>query len=215
MQEETPSPTPGPDSHEAAGPATVLETPTTPTTPAAPQARVALSWPAASLAWPMAIFVAALGGLLGIFGAVFEELRAGGIIGAPIIEEVMKPAGVFIIMAAWPATLRSHRDTALLSAVGGLVFGLIESLIYVTLYYPDAGDGFVLFRFTVPVTMHGVCSLIMGSGLDRSVFDWAGGKAPFPKLTKRRYITAAGIHYAYNITVVVLAVTGILRFSSH
>jgi len=163
----------------------------------------------------MAVFVAAFGGVLGILGAFLEELRAGGLLGAPIIEEALKPAGVYIILIAWPATLRSHRDTAVLTAVGGLVFGLIESLVYVKLYFPDAGAGFVLFRFTVPVTLHVVCSFIMGSGLDRGILDWAGGKVPFPRLTRQRYFTAAGLHMAYNVTVIILALTGVLTFRRH
>ena len=54
-----------------------------------------------------AISLALIGGVLGILGAVVQEMRTGGFLllfflGAPIIEEGLKPAGVYILLARWP-----------------------------------------------------------------------------------------------------------------
>ncbi|HWC30324.1 MAG TPA: PrsW family glutamic-type intramembrane protease, partial [Dehalococcoidia bacterium] len=139
---------------------------------------------------PFAVIVTVLGCIIAIPGVVFQELQAGGfgpIFAAPIIEEAMKPAGIYILMLRWPKALLGRAHTAFLAGVAGLTFGLIESLVYVTLYFPDEGSDFVLFRFTVPLLMHVTASTIVGWGLSRTVIDWAAGRAAFPKTTRNFY----------------------------
>ena len=57
--------------------------------------------------------VALIGGLLGIVGAVVQEVFSGGglpaiFVGAPIIEEFMKPTGVYLLLLFFPFLLRSQ-----------------------------------------------------------------------------------------------------------
>jgi RsiW-degrading membrane proteinase PrsW (M82 family) len=161
-----------------------------------------------------ALGVAVVGGLLGILGAVFEEVVAGSefFVAAPVIEEAMKPAGIYILLIRWPLGLRGQIHTAALTAVSGLSFGVIESLIYVTVYFPDQGSEFVLFRFTVPVAMHAVASFVVGLGLSRALIDWAAGRGTLPKRTRNFYLAGVGLHAAYNTLVLALALTGVLEF---
>jgi hypothetical protein len=84
-----------------------------------------------------AIFVAIAGGALGILSAIVQEVRAGGfillpIVGAPVIE---RPEADRSLHPARPlaVVLRSQLFTALLSALAGLTFGVIEAFVYVTL----------------------------------------------------------------------------------
>src|SRR5207247_6181366 len=54
-----------------------------------------------------AVSIALIGGLLGIVGAMIQELRAGGFLllpflGAPIIEEGVELRGVDILLIRWP-----------------------------------------------------------------------------------------------------------------
>jgi RsiW-degrading membrane proteinase PrsW (M82 family) len=162
--------------------------------------------------------VALLGGGLGIAGAFVGEMQRGGLfllpvlIGAPVIEEALKPAGVYIALLRWPQALRSQLYIAALCALGGLVFALIESAVYTQLYFPDAGDDFVMFRFTIPVAMHVICSFVYGFGVNHSIIDWAAGRGRLARSTRRAYITAAGIHGTYNLVAVVLSVSGVLDF---
>src|SRR5262245_4447924 len=77
----------------------------------------------------VAVVVAVLGGVLGVIGAVFQEIvNSGGIFGvvvaAPLIEEAMKPAGVYLLLIKWPQALRSQLHTAVLTALGGLSFAV-------------------------------------------------------------------------------------------
>jgi hypothetical protein len=165
---------------------------------------------------PLALLLALLGGVLGIFGAVLQELQSGGLgapfVAAPIIEEALKPAGIYILLIVWPRALAGRFHTATLTAISGLCFGLIESYVYVTWYYPEGDSAYVLFRFTVPVMMHTLASGLVGFGLTRQLVDWAGGRASFPKLTRNLFIAAVLLHAAYNTTVVALDIAGVLEF---
>jgi RsiW-degrading membrane proteinase PrsW (M82 family) len=165
------------------------------------------------------VLVALLGGFLGILGSLVSEIQRGGgfiilpiIIAAPMIEEAMKPAGVYIALLKWPHALRNQLYVAVLCALGGLVFGLIESWIYVNVYVEDGSDAFVRFRYTVPVAMHVICSFVYGLGLNRSIIDWGSGHGKVVRSTRRAYIAAAVIHGTYNLMAIVLAVAGVLDF---
>jgi len=161
-----------------------------------------------------AVVVAAVGGLLGIIGAVIGEFQAGGLIllplvAAPIIEEAMKPAGVYIALLRWPNALSSRLFTALLAALGGLVFGLIEAVVYVTIYISDPPEWFVTYRFTLPLALHATTSFIFGLGITIGLIDWAAGRGPLPLRTRNFYIAAVVIHAIFNTIAVTLALTGV------
>jgi hypothetical protein len=172
----------------------------------------------------LAVGIALLGGVFGIFGAFVQELQAtlsAGLLalllaftGGPMIEEALKPAGIYLILTRWPAFLaeRGRGYTAGLAAISGLTFGLIESLVYVTFYFPEGGSDFVAYRFSVPVAMHALASFIVGMGLSRGVIDWAAGRSAFPKTTRNYYIAGVLLHALYNITAVILAAAGPLDF---
>jgi hypothetical protein len=100
----------------------------------------------------------------------------------------------------------------MLCAVSGAVFGVIESLIYVELYYPEGNDNFVLFRFTVTPLMHATASFIVGLGLSRALVDWVNGRATLPKLTRNCFIAGMALHAVYNTSAVLLGVFGVLDF---
>jgi RsiW-degrading membrane proteinase PrsW (M82 family) len=164
---------------------------------------------------PFAVLMGIFGCVVAIPGVVFQELQTGllgAFVGAPVIEEALKPTGIYFLMLRWPQALKGRLHTAVLAAIAGLTFGLIESALYVAVYYTDGGPDYVFFRFTVPVLMHVVASTIVGYGLSRTVIDWAAGRAPFPTLTRNCYFAAVALHSLYNITAVVLSVAGILDF---
>jgi len=163
----------------------------------------------------LALGLALAGGVLGILGAVVQEVQAAGggllliFVGAPVIEEALKPAGIYILLLRWPHAAGSRLSLALLTALSGLVFGIIESFVYVTLYFSDASSELVTYRFTVPLLLHTSASFLVGLGLSRAIIDWAAGRASFPQRTRNFYIAAVILHAAYNTTVVALAFTGV------
>jgi hypothetical protein len=164
----------------------------------------------------IAVTLAVVGGVFGIIGGVFQELQAGvfAILAAPIIEEALKPAGIYILLARRPQALRGQLHTAALTALSGLCFAIIEAVVYVTLYFPEGGDDFVLFRFTVPLSMHVIASFIVGLGLSRAVIDWASKGGRFPKRTRNFFLAGMTLHMVYNIAAVALSVAGVLEFEA-
>ena len=114
-----------------------------------------------------AVSIALIGGLLGIVGAMIQELRAGGFLllpflGAPIIEEGLKPLGVYILLIRWPHLLRGRLYTALLAALAGLTFGTSRST-YPALRTPSSSiDSRCLCSFTRPAAFLSASALIRG-----------------------------------------------------
>jgi RsiW-degrading membrane proteinase PrsW (M82 family) len=113
-----------------------------------------------------AFLIAAGGGILGILGAIIQELSQASFlvafVAAPMIEEVMKPSGVYLLLVRWPKVLTSRLYTAFLAALGGLVFAIIENILYLELYFPEHTQTLVLFRYSAGLTMHTVASFILG-----------------------------------------------------
>jgi RsiW-degrading membrane proteinase PrsW (M82 family) len=160
----------------------------------------------------LAISMALIGGVLGIFGAVVNEVQAGGLVflAAGIIEEALKPSGIYVVLLRWPHILYDRYYTAALSALSGLVFAVIEAAMYILVYFPDAGPDFVLYRLTAPLAMHTGASFIFGMGIHRGIVDWANGMAPFPRDSKRYMLTAMGLHAGFNLVMVALEIGGVL-----
>lgn len=162
-----------------------------------------------------AIGLAVAGGVLGIAGAAAQELRAGGglavvLVGAPVIEEALKPLGVYIALARWPNIMRNQIYTAVITALAGLTFGAIESLVYVTIYVSDPPHWFTAYRFTVNLAVHATASFLVGLGLNSAVIDWAYGRAELPRRSRDLYLAAVALHGAYNAAVTVLGFAGVL-----
>jgi RsiW-degrading membrane proteinase PrsW (M82 family) len=164
----------------------------------------------------LSIALALLGGVFGVLGAIVQELRAGGFlllpfVGAPIIEELLKPLGIYVLVARWPHVLRGQVHTALLAALSGLTFGVVESTLYVSLYVSDYPAWFLPYRFTAPLLMHSVASLIVGLGINRGLVDWAMGRGSFPRRSRIAYVAAMALHALFNVVAVSLALTGVMN----
>jgi RsiW-degrading membrane proteinase PrsW (M82 family) len=127
----------------------------------------------------------------------------GPFVAAPIIEESLKPSGLYLLLAKWPQALSGRFHTALLSALAGLVFGLIENVIYLSLYFPEHTHQLVIVRYTGGLALHTVASFIVGLGINQKLIAAAKGEIPMFAANKRFFVTAIGLHSAYNIAVVV------------
>ena len=122
---------------------------------------------------------------------------------APIIEESLKPSGVYLLLARWPQALRGRFYVALLSALAGLVFGLVENTIYLSIYFPEHSHELVVIRYTGCLALHTVASFIFGLGINQKLIAAAKGEIPIFAANKRFFITAMGLHLAYNVAAVV------------
>jgi RsiW-degrading membrane proteinase PrsW (M82 family) len=152
--------------------------------------------------------LALAGGVFGILGAFITEATHSSLFGAffaaPIIEETLKPSGLYLILAKWPRALRGRFYTALLAALGGITFALIENLVYLNIYIREPSQQVILFRYTACVGIHAVCSFIFGLGINRQLLASVSGETNFLSCCKRFFFTAMALHGLFNITVVIL-----------
>jgi RsiW-degrading membrane proteinase PrsW (M82 family) len=174
--------------------------------------------PAPAYQYILAFLMAIVGGALGIVGAIFQEFQTTSaflllpFLGAPIIEEALKPSGLYLTLLWWPRALNNQLYTAVLCSISGLVFGVIESLVYVTVYVEDPSDDFVLYRFTVTLALHAIASFVVGLGINQRIVDWAAGRSKLPKSSRNAYIAGVLIHAIYNTSAVILSIGGVLDF---
>jgi hypothetical protein len=150
--------------------------------------------------------IAMTGGLFGIFAAGYENSGYGIFVAvfviAPVLEEAIKPCGVYWLMGRRPHALPNQTYTACLAALAGLTFGIIESLVYVGIYYlayDELDQTFVIWRFTVCLLLHTVCSFIVGFGINDKLVSWVRGEVPFLQGNRKYFFTAMAIHSGYNI----------------
>lgn len=161
----------------------------------------------ARLAMPLAVLLAMLGSLIGI-PAVFQvELPTWGPLAAwlwaPVAEEVFKPFGVYILLVKWPATLKNRAVTALLTALAGISFGLVESTIYMTIYFPVHTQEELVLRYTVPVMIHAIASFTYGLGINQELLASIKRGGPFHFSNWFFFLSAIVIHGVYNIAVTI------------
>jgi len=152
--------------------------------------------------------IAIAGGVLGIAGAATEESKAGAYFAlfglAPIIEEVMKPCGVYLLAAKWPQALPSRKYTAFLAALAGLSFALIENAIYLQIYFPEHGRDLLVWRYTACLGIHTVCSFILGFGINQRLVASVKGEITFLKGNWPFFLAAIALHSAYNAAAFLL-----------
>ena len=155
-----------------------------------------------------AFLVAAGGGVLGVLGAIIQELSQASLllifVAAPMIEEVMKPSGVYLLLALRSEVLTSRIYTALLSALGGLSFAVVENIIYLHFYFPEHTPTLVVFRYSACLSMHMVCSFIVGFGVNQKLLASVRGEIPFLQGNKKFFIIPMIMHSLFNIMAVLL-----------
>ena len=127
----------------------------------------------------------------------------GSFIAAPMIEESLKPCGVYLLLAKWPQALPSRFYTALLAALTGLGFALVENEIYLRVYFPEHSHEMVLVRYTGGLALHTIASFIFGLGINQKLVAAVKGEIPLFSANKRFFITAMSLHAAYNISAVI------------
>ncbi len=155
----------------------------------------------------LAIAVALTGGTFGIAGAFIQELRTTDLfiafVGGPIIEEFLKPTGVYILLVRWPHLLRGRLHTAFLSALGGLAFAVVENVVYLYVYFPEHSQALALYRYTVTLGMHTLASFMVGLGITPRLLASVKGEVPLLSGSRKYYAAGIILHSAYNIAVVI------------
>ena len=153
---------------------------------------------AALAAGPWAIMAA-------IFGTSADTQGLAMVVVGPLCEEVAKVAIVFLIVERWPWLFRWRFQVLLAAIAGGLVFAVIENLLYLNVYIANPEPWMVQWRWTVCVALHTGCSLIAGLGVARVWSTcWRTHQSPDGNHAIPFIAMAALIHGTYNF----LALTG-------
>ncbi|MFC1925490.1 PrsW family glutamic-type intramembrane protease [Chloroflexota bacterium] len=156
----------------------------------------------------LAPLIALFGGVFAVIGAIFEEALHysffGPFIVAPIVEEALKPSGVYLLLAKWPYVLRSRIYTAYLAALGGLVFAAIENALYLWVYIEDPDTTTIMVRWIAGPILHMGCSFIVGFGINEKLLASVKGEVPLLSGNKKFFIIPMVIHGLYNTVAVIL-----------
>jgi hypothetical protein len=165
--------------------------------------------PGLPLKWYLlAPLIALIGGVFGILGAAAHEMGYGWYIGpfvaAPIFEEIMKPCGIYFLLAKKPEALLSRRYTAFLAALSGLTFALIENALYLNVYFPEHSQSMMIWRYTVCIALHTSCSYIVGLGINQRLAAWVRRKDRFLGGNSKYFFSAMALHSSYNIFAFIL-----------
>jgi len=160
------------------------------------------------LKWQLAAPLAALGGgVLGVFGAVIQEVFYGSLFAAfvagPMIEEAMKPTGLYLLYALRPESIPGRMYRAVLAALGGLSFAVVENIFYLEVYYPEHDGALRLFRYTWTLGMHVALSFIVGLGVNERLLRSVRGEVPFLSGNWRFFVIPMILHSLFNIVMVV------------
>jgi hypothetical protein len=161
----------------------------------------------------MTVLLLALGaGPFGVFAALWTGLAGDGGIGslsilvtAPALEEMTKIALLLWVVERKPWLLPSAGAVVLTGFLSGAVFGAIENVIYLEVYFPDQAQEIAPWRWLATAPMHAIASTIAAIGVARA---WRGvmrDRTParlalaFPWI-----VTAMVLHGAFNVLAVLL-----------
>ncbi len=165
----------------------------------------------------LCVLVALLSGPWGVLGTLLGVGNSGalllaGALGAPVLEEVMKAALPYWVARKRPWWFRSPGQILFTMAASGLIFAAIENLLYLFVYVPNPPDWLVLWRWTVCVGLHVLCTLLSGWGVVRlwkqSVQE---GEVPHTERFLPWLVAAILVHLVYNLAALMAQWLGVLN----
>lgn len=165
----------------------------------------------AARSWAVVLGIVLLGGPWAVIGALLSTW--GGLMAivvvAPAVEEVMKIGLIALLIETRPYLLRSRTQIFLAAAGSGLMFAVIENLIYLNLYIPDPGPGIIAWRWIVCTALHVGCSSVAAVGAVRVWHKVVHERRkPDGPIDLRWLVLAIVLHGTYNAAVTVAEMSG-------
>lgn len=166
--------------------------------------------------WGAIALAALVGGPFAVAGALVSPLAGAAsfafvlavVVLAPAAEEILKAAGATYLAEQRPWLVPAGWTLVLATLVSGLVFAVIENLIYLNVYIDDPSPEIARFRWIAGPLVHGSASTLAGIGAARS---WSEGLPPTALHRPRStpwIVAAILVHGLYNGTVTVLSALG-------
>ena len=149
--------------------------------------------------------------IAGAFSAV-SLLSAGAfvlVVLGPFAEETLKQSGAIFQLEKMRGSLRYGWQFFLSGMMGGLVFSVLENLIYRYVYLaslpPEKLAAAMAFRWAVCTALHMLCPLVSSMGLRRVWRDSLEKERPCRISDAFPYFAAAAfIHGLYNLSMLLL-----------
>ena len=111
----------------------------------------------------------------------------------------MKIAAALYVVELKPYLFRSPVQILICVLAGGLVFSVLENLLYQYVYISDPTPELLRWRWTVCVALHVGCSCIAGLGLRRIwLTTWRCKTQPQIALAYPYIVIAVIVHGSYN-----------------
>lgn len=141
---------------------------------------------------------------------VFDRSLLMLVVFGPVAEELAKNLIGLYVAEKRPYLFKSSGQILLCSAMGGLVFALIENLLYLHVYIENPSPGLVLWRYTICVALHMICAVIAGLGV-RKLWLTAVNEHKRPDVSSATpyFAVAATLHGLYNLMAVTLDFSGV------
>ena len=127
------------------------------------------------------------------------------VITGPLIEEIGKVLFPLMIVERRPYLIRQSWHIPMCAVAAGLVFAVIENILYLRVYIPDPSPLVVVWRWTICVMLHTGCSLMAGMGVMRIHQQTMRTLQP-PRLEIGAVwmVAAIVVHGVYNLIAIVI-----------
>lgn len=159
--------------------------------------------------WRLTLLLSLVAGPLAVFSALFTQGPGAGfllvVVAGPLIEEIGKVMGPLMVVERNSARFSTRSQILFCALASGLVFSVIENLLYLKVYIPDPSSALIWWRWTVCVALHTGCSFIAGRGVG-NIWREADHSLDPPKLETGAplLISAVVVHGAYNFLALMI-----------
>lgn len=131
------------------------------------------------------------------------------VIFAPLVEEMLKVAGVLYLAEVRPWLVPSAGALVVVAVCSGLVFSAIENGFYLGVIITDPSPDIVRWRWTFGPLIHGTGSLLAGIGVARMWYSLdTHDRRPDFKVAAPWIIAATILHGSYNAFAIWLELFG-------
>jgi len=153
-----------------------------------------------------AVFLDTYGSSLG-FGLVIGVLIV--VVVGPFTEETLKQSGAIFQLEKMRGSIRYDWQFFLSGMLGGLVFSVLENLIYQYIYLRNLPSeklaDVMAFRWTICTALHILCTVISSMGLRRVWRESLAKERPFRLSDAFPWFAAAtAVHGLYNLSMLLL-----------
>ena len=170
---------------------------------------LAESWQKTSYlqSWMVTFGIVLVAGPLAVISVLFSSMFTHGstwqmvnlVTFGPMLEEILKIALIYYIVEKKPYLFHGIFQILIAAMAGGLMFAVIENMIYLNVYIPDPSMEIITWRWSVCVLLHVSCSAIASFGLIRMWLDtFQRQNRPRLELAYPFLAAAMIVHGCYN-----------------